>query len=265
VTRNVLITGATGLVGRHLLDTAPPGWQISAPSSAACDIVDAAAVDRVVDEVRPDLVVHLAYRKPSWPIIVDGSRHVAAAAARHSARFVHLSSDAIFGGRPTPYVETDAPHPANEYGEQKAAAELAVMSVHPGALMIRTSLVYGTRHLAAIQHDVARALSGEAAMRFFTDETRCPIHGTDLASAIVVLAERTEIVGPLHVAGPDEVSRADLARAFARQLGLDPADVPTSSLVESGLDRPGRVVLDSSAAAALGLRTRPLGQALAQA
>jgi dTDP-4-dehydrorhamnose reductase len=257
-----LITGASGFVGRHVLAAVPDGWDVVAPSSTDCDITDARRVDDVFGAVRPEVVIHLAYRKPDERVIVDGSRHVAAAAARHGARLVHLSSDVVFGGRPTPYCEADPLSPANDYGRCKAAAELAVADSCPGAVMIRTSLVYGTSHLAPIQTDVVRVVRGEVSMRFFTDETRCPIHADDLAAAVITLAADRSVVGPLHVAGPEEVSRADLARAFARHLGLDPTRVPTSSLSESGLDRPGRVVLDSSQAHGLGIRPQPLMDAL---
>jgi dTDP-4-dehydrorhamnose reductase len=83
-----------------------------------------------------------------------------------------------------------------------------------------------------------------------------------VAAAVVALADRRDVSGPLHVAGPEVVSRADLARAFAAWMGRDPGLVATSSLVESGLDRPGTVALDSSRAAALGIRCRSLGEAL---
>ena len=62
--------------------------------------------------------------------------------------------------------------------------------------------------------------------------------------------------GVLHVAGPRAVSRAELARVTAVALGLDPTQVRTSTIAGSGLDRPARVVLDSSRAVALGLVVR---------
>ncbi|HNJ98649.1 MAG TPA: hypothetical protein PLV13_11015, partial [Ilumatobacteraceae bacterium] len=62
--------------------------------------------------------------------------------------------------------------------------------------------------------------------------------------------------------GPRPVSRAELAQAFATQLGGRGAHVPTASLADSGLDRPGHLVLDVSRAAALGLACRDLRTAL---
>ena len=70
--------------------------------------------------------------------------------------------------------------------------------------------------------------------------------------------------GVLHVAGPHGVSRANLARAFAAWMGYDPARVPIASLHDSGLERPARVVLDTSLAAGLGIHCRSVEEALAR-
>ena len=55
----------------------------------------------------------------------------------------------------------------------------------PGAVIVRTSLLYGDRDLTAIQRDVADAIVGRSSMRFFTDEQRCPIHADDVAGALI--------------------------------------------------------------------------------
>lgn len=258
----MLITGGGGFLGRHLMLACEPAQRETlAPSSASMDICSQA---RVLDEIttwKPQVVVHLAYRKDRR-VIVDGTRNVAEAAAAAGARLIHLSTDVVFAGRPQAYTEADQPDATLDYGRWKAEAEAALWTAHPSALAIRTSLLYGTELQGHCQVDVESALAGRTRSKFFTDEYRCPAHAGDVAAAIVALADRPEITGVLHVAGPEAVSRADIARAFAGFMGHDPARVPTSSLAESGLDRPGVVALDSSRAASLGLRSRSLGEAL---
>jgi dTDP-4-dehydrorhamnose reductase len=260
----MLVTGGSGFLGRHLTGTdASRGWEIVAPASDVLDVTNREQVMEEVREWKPSAVVHLAYRKDDPRSIVVASENVACGAAAVKARLVHLSTDVVFGGRPAPYREHDAPTPITDYGRWKAEAEERVAAHHPAALMLRTSLLYGTTFMSQIQRDVELALRGRSTMTFFTDEVRCPVHALDVATAIAVLADRRDVVGPLHLAGPEAVSRADLARAFASRLGLDPRRVPTSSVANSRLERPARVVLDSSAADALGLRCRPIAEALA--
>jgi dTDP-4-dehydrorhamnose reductase len=259
----MLVTGGSGFLGQHLaIASEADSWELLAPPSTVLDI---RRRERAIEEItswKPYAVVHLAYRRDDRRAIVDGSRNVAEAAARCGARLVHLSSDAVFPGRPQPYTEADEPFPITEYGRLKLEAEAAVTATCPGAVLLRTSLLYGTDRLATIQHDVERAINGRAPMTFFTDEYRCPAHAADVATAVSTLAARVDISGPLHVAGPDAVSRAELAANFARWMGFNPALLRTATLEGSGVIRPARVVLDSSIASRHGLRCRSLGDAL---
>ncbi len=127
--------------------------------------------------------------------------------------------------------------------------------------MIRTSLLYGTADLGHVQLDVQHALHADhrtTPMTFFTDEYRSPVHAADVAAAVADLAGRTDIIGPLNVAGPDAVSRADFARATAQWMGLDPNRLRTSTIAEAGLVRPARIVLDTNKAESLGITCRAI-------
>lgn len=259
----MMITGATGFLGTHLVDASEAGrWELLAESSGSLDI---RRRDAVIDRIRtwkPNVVVHLAYRRGDRQVIVDGTRNVAEGAAAAGARLIHMSTDVVFAGRPQPYTEHDRPDAVIDYGRWKAEAEAAAYAVNPTSLAVRTSLLYGTERQAVCQTDVAAALDGRSRMQFFTDEYRCPAHAADVASALVALADRPDVTGVLHVAGPQVVSRAELAQAFAAWMGRDPAAVPTASLVDTGIDRPGNVVLDTSTATALGFGCRSLTDAL---
>jgi dTDP-4-dehydrorhamnose reductase len=261
----MLITGGSGFLGQHLaIASETDEWELFAPPSS---MIDVRQRERVIDEMcawRPTAVVHLAYRRGDRQTIVDGSRNIAEAAARCGARLVHVSSDAIFPGRPLPYTEHDKPVPITEYGLMKLEAEIAVAAECPDAVLVRTSLLYGTRRPASIQTDVERAINGQSSMEFFTDEYRCPAHAADVGAALSSLATRPELSGPLNVAGPDAVSRAELAMAFARWMGLDPERLVTGTLPLAGTTRPARVVLDTSLAASYGLQCRGLAEALHQ-
>ena len=261
--QRLFVTGGSGLLGRHLLRVAEQhAWEVIAPGSTTLDIRDAAAVRAHITEARPDAVVHLAYRGNDPEVIVDGSTNVARAAAQVGARLVHLSTDVVFGGRPEPYGEDDEPSPITDYGRWKAAAEVAVAAAHPRAVLVRTSLIYAVGGPCPMIDDVSAALTGRSSIRFFTDEMRCPVHADDLAEAVATLARRNDVTGALHIAGPEALSRADIAARVARWLRLDPLQVPRANLADSGLVRPGVVVLDSGRAAALGLTCRTMDEVL---
>lgn len=259
----MLVTGGTGFLGRHLTGTeASHGWEIYAPGSRSMDIRDEVQVRDEILDWRPTAVVHLASRTGDRKTVVDGTAHVAAAAARARSRLVHLSSDLVFRGGAHAYDEQDLTSPTSEQGSWAARAEDLVLDSQPDVLVVRTSLLYGTATIAPMQHDVAAVLRGRKQMRFSTDEIRCPAHARDVARAVATLADRHDVTGILHVAGPQAISTADLARRFARWMGFDPTQVPVGSLSDSPIPRAGRVVLDCERAAGLGLRCRTLDEVL---
>jgi dTDP-4-dehydrorhamnose reductase len=234
---DVHITGATGYLGRELLRLVPGA------SSERVEVRDADAVHDLLERVRPKTVIHTAYRQEDPSVNVEGSEHVARAAAAVRARLVHLSSDVVFDGlKGEPYVEDDPLSPVNPYAESKAEAERRVAAAHPEALIVRTSLIVGG--VEPSKHELAATGPGP----WFTNEIRSPIQVTDLAHALLELAE-LDVAGPLHVAGAEGISRAELAELIAGR------PVPTA---EAPPARPLDCRLDSSRAQAM-IRTRLRG------
>ncbi|MFF3866605.1 SDR family oxidoreductase [Micromonospora sp. NPDC001898] len=262
----LLVVGASGYLGAEVCRQAVAAGErvvgtyhanpveLAGVEARRLDVTDRAAVRALVGAVRPAAVVSTSARYDDWTVTADGAAHVAYAAAEAGARLVHLSSDALHAGRPEPYADDEVPAPVFPYGAAKAAAETAVRAVDPQAALVRTSLIVGDERSRQIRLCLD-ALAGRASL--FTDEIRCPVDVVDLAAAVLELVE-SEHAGPLNVAGPEAVSRAELGLLVARRFGIDPAGLRTATSAASGLLRPTEVRLDSSRAAGL-LRTRLRG------
>lgn len=204
----------------------------------------------LVDELRPATVVNAAY-VASGPdldaITARAPGALAAACARVGARFVHISTDVVFDGTTDrPYREDDPVSPPHDYGRAKADAEAAVADADPGAVIVRTSLLYGDADDPGHQ----AAMVTDPSLRFFDDEYRCPLAVTSLAQACLELAERRDIAGPLHVAGADVVDRHEFARRLAPLVGVDAAAVVGGPGPADG-SRPRNCPLDTSRARSL--------------
>ena len=258
--RRLLVTGGSGYLGGEVVRlAAAEGWEVEGtsfrtPGNVHLDVRDAAAVDQLVDAMRPECVVHTAYLQDgpdAWATNVDGSGNVARAAAAIGARLVHVSTDLVFsGGAGRPYREDDPAEPVMEYGRSKAAAEAAVAAAAPAAVIVRTSLIYGGETLSGHERRILDVADGRADLEFFTDELRCPVRAGDLARALLALAG-LPVSGPLHVAGADGVSRHDFAVLVAAANGRRSDHLRTALAAEAAPHRPRDCRLDCSRATAL--------------
>jgi dTDP-4-dehydrorhamnose reductase len=268
--RRLFITGLAGYLGRAVGDAARGmGWTVAGSiherpnrgdaETYRLDVRDTEAVLEAVRAARPDAVVHTAYRRngdDAGAVNADGAGNVAQAARDVGARLVHVSSDVVFRGNlGRPLREDDAPDPLTDYGVTKAAAEAIVAELDPGALLVRTSLIYGADGSSTHERMAIDAASGLIDATFFTDEVRCPVLASELASALVELADRRDVGGPLHVAGADGVSRLEFARLIASHARRDPDRLHGG---DGPPDRPKDLTLDCSRVREL-LGTAPRG------
>jgi dTDP-4-dehydrorhamnose reductase len=269
--RRLLVTGGSGYLGRVLVRRALAEWDVAATYHAnrpvadvawlQLDLRDAQAAEDAIAARHPDVVIHTAYVQAGpdlEAVTVGGSAAVAHAARRCGARLVHLSSDVVFDGeREGSYSEADSPAPISPYGAAKAAAEREVARSDPGALIVRTSLIYGGDTPSPHEQLALDAAAGRADVAFYHDELRCPVHVEDLAAALLELAP-LDVHGPLHVAGADIVSRYEFAGLVVQTQGGDTRALRSASSAASPVRRPRNCALDSRRAQAL-LRTRLRG------
>lgn len=161
--RRVLITGATGFVGPHLmahLRAAYPDWRLtgttlngeSSPDLVRCDLRDAGSIRSLIARARPTMIVHLAgqsnvpasFADPEATLVnnITGALHLLDACRSHApnARLLIVSSNEVYGPTPPeaqPLREDRPLHPANPYAVSKAAQEmLALQYAHSYGLDI---------------------------------------------------------------------------------------------------------------------------------
>ena len=270
--RHVVIAGARGLVGAHLVEAFRAGaWAVTATargpfaSGPALDITDEPAVARFLDGAPVDVLVCAAAepsvegceRDPSGTrgINVEAPLRLARRLAARGARMVVYSSEYVFDGRRHgAYREDDPPAPLNEYGRQKLALEQGVCA-HPGHLAVRTSGVYGreTRRMNFVFQLLDRAARA-GRLPVADDQSISPTWARSLAGLTVQAVERG-VSGVLHLAGGEVMNRAAFARLVCEVFGLDDRVVEAVPTARLGLtaSRPPAAGLSVERARGLGL------------
>ena len=223
------ITGANGLIGNYLVQTAlrlAPRWRVRALTRAGFDLLDFAAVRREFQNDQPQLVIHCAaitavadaQKNPAhaWRVNFEVTQLLAELAVE--IPLVFFSTDLVFDGRKGNYTETDAANPLHIYGETKLAAEKITLK-NPRHLVVRTSLnggisLSGNRAFnEQLRHSLRQAGQG---MTMFTDEFRCPIPAAETARAVWELVQKN-CAGLYHVVGAEKLSRLQIGELLARR------------------------------------------------
>ncbi len=236
MSQRIVITGAGGMVGRVLAgQAARQGREVLTLTSAQCDITDPAAPERFV--AAGDVVVNCAaYTQvdraeadPDRAHAVNsvGAENVAHACARAGAELVHISTDYVFSGdfggaEPRPYELDDEPGPLGVYGRTKLAGEFAVLAAMPDAHIVRTAWIFEGRDGADFVAAIRRLAPGEGTVDVVADQVSSPTYVSDLAGALLEVADGAIREPVLHAANKGAVSRYEQARAVFEEIGADP-------------------------------------------
>jgi nucleoside-diphosphate-sugar epimerase len=152
------------------------------------------------------------------------TERLARAAAGRGLRFVHVSSFAAIGPslNGVPVSEDDEPHPVSAYGKSKLAAERAVRSLLPDAVIVRPPVVYGPRDTDVFQllKSISKGLVLEIAggERWFSS-----IYVEDLVEGILSAARSPRAPGRAYfLANPKASTWSDLASAAAAIMHCHP-------------------------------------------
>ena len=229
--RKVLITGANGQLGHELVRaTIAAGHEVVATSHETLDITDKTAVDAVMTETRPDVVIHAAAwtavdaceSDPEKALLVNGTatKFIADAARAVGAHVVYISTDYVFDGSKTSaYDESDATNPQSVYGSSKLAGERALGATDA---IVRISWVcgfYGANMVKTILR-----LAEQPQLKFVDDQIGNPTFADDAAAMIVRLAIEKR-PGTWHVTNQGEVSWYEFAREVLIAGGFDAGKV----------------------------------------
>jgi dTDP-4-dehydrorhamnose reductase len=232
----ILLTGATGQLGTELLPLLRQQGEVVAVSRAECDLFSVDAIQTMVANVRPTVIVNSAaytlvndaetQRESAYAINCTAAATLAQEARKLGAMLIHYSTDYVFdGSKPGAYTEDDEPAPINLYGASKLAGERAVVATGGRYLVLRTSWVYGANGNNFLL-TVRRLACEREVLKIVDDQVGGPTSSIQLAQATVRLIRQcssiTELEFPsglYHLTAGGAVSWCGFARAIVAALG----------------------------------------------
>ncbi|MFO0597369.1 MAG: SDR family oxidoreductase [Myxococcaceae bacterium] len=260
----LLVVGASGLVGANVMRSAAArGWSahgvarnVSGLATEAMDLLDPAAISRVVERVQPEVVVVAS----AWPH-VDGCEQDPARSERenvqtvknlvgvlgHSARVVFFSTEHVFDGLAPRYDEASPTHPLSVYAKHKRVVEELLLA-RGKALIARTSYVFGAEpRRKNFMYRVIDASEQRTPLKVPTAQAGMPTWAGWLAPSSLELTARG-LDGVVHLTGPDVLTKGEWAAMLAKGLALPGVEIVEVPWQESGqiAPRPERVRLVST-------------------
>ena len=232
------------------------GTAVCSMSYVQLDITDIDAVDRVLSEVKPDVIVHCA----AWTAVdaaedsdkqelvhkinAEGTANIAKAAKTIDAKMVYISTDYVFDGQGTTPWDPDCKDyaPLNVYGQSKLDGELAVSSALTKYFIVRIAWVFGKNGKNFIK-TMLRVGKGREFVTVVDDQIGTPTYTLDLARLLVDMAE-TEKYGYYHATNSESapggyISWADFTEKIYKVAGYS-TEVKRVTTAEYGLSKAAR-------------------------
>lgn len=225
----VFVTGVAGQLGHDVMnelakrgyegvgsDIAPEysgaadGSSVTTMPYVAMDITDQAAVEKVLQEVKPDVVVHCA----AWTAVdlaededkqdkvrainVDGTANIARVCKAIDAKMVYISTDYVFNGQGEQPWKPDCKDyaPLNVYGQTKLEGELAVANTLEKYFIVRIAWVFGVNGKNFIKTMLNVGKTHDK-LTVVCDQIGTPTYTLDLSRLLVDMCE-TEKYGYYH-------------------------------------------------------------------
>lgn len=285
----IFVTGVAGQLGHDVMnelsargyegigsDLAPSyngvmdGTAVTEMPYVSLDITDASAVEKVLLEVKPDVVVHCAAwtavdlaededkREKVRAINAAGTKHIADVCKTLNCKMVYISTDYVFDGQGTEPWKPDCKdyRPLNVYGQTKLEGELAVSETLEKFFIVRIAWVFGKNGNNFIK-TMLKAGKNHDRLTVVNDQIGTPTYTLDLAVLLVDMIE-TEKYGYYHATNEGGyISWYDFACEIFRQAAemgytdygsehLTVAPVTTAEYGVSKASRPFNSRLDKS-------------------
>ncbi len=204
------------------------------------DISDFEKVEKVLKEVKPDIVINCAAynlvdkaeedKESAYATNTRGAENLAKICSELNCKLVHYSTDYVFdGNKKSLYIEKDIPNPLNYYGRTKLEGELKIKEILENHLIFRVSWLYGEGNNNFIRKFLDWAKDKEE-LKISENEVSIPTNAGKVAE-VSLLAIEENLKGLYHLTNSGYASRYELALKIKEYLNLKNKIIPINSSI----------------------------------
>ena len=274
----ILITGASGLLGRALMtsfyeyQTTGTAFKRARRPLVRLNLCDSALTRRFIVDLQPEIVIHCAAeRRPDVSENdPDNTEKLNVGVTQELARIVHsigasmlfLSTDYVFDGTRPPYAPDDRTNPLNFYGKTKLLAEKTVLEVIPDSAVLRVGLLYGRVEFPEESSVTALLQDVRSQQTRYIDHwgRRYPTFVDDVAVVCRQLIQSRLQKGPFsgiwHWCGNEGMTKYEMAKRIAELLSVPTDHLKPDTNPPKAMPRPKDCRLDFSRLESLGIGQR---------
>ncbi|CAD5114671.1 DgyrCDS3718 [Dimorphilus gyrociliatus] len=271
--RKVIITGATGLLGRAVLEkfksdskweTLGLGFSRAGNELKKVDLTDKQATTKVINDFEPHIIIHCAaQRRPdiceneeevTRQMNIEATATICDIAKTLGAFVIYISTDYVFDGTKPPYKPSDATNPLNKYGISKLEGEKVTLEIDHNNVVLRVPVLYG--EIASLDESAVTILYEKVADNtknclMSHIEQKFPTNTADIAKVLELLCiekleDSKKVKGIFQWSGNEKFTKYEMSLRIGKVFKTSVDHVQAMTKADSVAKRPVDCQLDCS-------------------
>ncbi|MDG0972636.1 MAG: SDR family oxidoreductase [Crocinitomicaceae bacterium] len=271
--KKLLITGASGMLGKEFLKLLSFDYLVytvgrssikTSKNHYLIDITEEDSLKQVLDLINPEIIIHCAANvnindceanyENAYSLHVNSTKVLSSHPT--TDKFIYISTDSVFDGTKSNYIETDTVNPLNNYSKTKAKGEEIVLTFAKNPYIIRTNIIGFSPGLGNSFFEWGfNELRNSANIKGFNDVFFNPLYTKDLADKVNELLSLNIPKGIYNFSSSSSISKYHFLIEIAKEFNFDIKLIQSISIdaLNFGIKRPKNTTLNNAKASNNGI------------
>jgi len=227
--QKVLILGASGLVGKAIIDEFKNGFDLYGTYSSSytslsddkqykLDVQQIDELKEMIRSIEPDIVISCLRGEYDWQYRFH--KELAMELAHSNSRLYYFSTTNVFDGDfSSPHIETDVPIAESDYGKFKIDCENMLQELlNERAMIVRIPAIWGKD--SPRWNNIKDSIENNKEIEVYSNLVCNNLLDVSLAKQLRFMIEK-ELKGIFHLGSVDKMTQGQFYERILSQLGRD--------------------------------------------